>query len=485
MRYTLALLALILLLAACGAPSGPTADIQRFADAVVAEDYPAAAKYWLPEAGGAPDEIAALLTQLRADMTKRHGALTGATVRDLDPAHGLVTIIWQLDHAAVATVWAQKQTDAGLRVAWSPFLSAGVAGQLGADGTFATMTPQPPSQAALALTATAEAYATEDAVTYAKRTAIAATWEATATAVAAQATATELARPPEAFLSAKQALAQAGVRAAAQRWSADALLVLVSLKPRGSDGVFGIATDEESALDGTSRVWAFVFASPGLQKVIAYSVEDGTIVGDSGNDAAGYKRMFAGKGAPFDIELEGSLDSDQVATIARENGAKAEDVSDLEISLQEATGEGVLPAPPARWVVGVRGFFGTARITLDGVSGEILANDFGPAGSPGAIPTSIAADMTAPTASATTPTPAPAADGMAALKQSLIAQLAGDGAAPSPDDIAIAGAFARVTFDGGFAFYKLEDGAWKPLTAGTMFPPESMERLGVPRELWV
>ncbi len=88
-------------------------------------------------------------------MTAQHGALRSATVRDLDPAHGSVTIIWQLDRAAVATVWAQKQTDAGLRVAWSPFLSAGVAGQLDAAGAFATMTPQPPSQAELARTATA------------------------------------------------------------------------------------------------------------------------------------------------------------------------------------------------------------------------------------------------------------------------------------------------------------------------------------------
>ena len=177
MRYTLALLLTALLLVACGAPSGPAADIQRFADAVVAEDYPAAAQYWLPDAGGAPDEIAALLAQLRADMIAQHGALTDAAVRDLDPTTVSVTIIWQLDRAAVATVWAQKQTDAGLRVAWSPFLSAGVAGQLDAAGAFATMTPLPLSQAQLDRTSTAVARATENAQALAQSAATAAAAE--------------------------------------------------------------------------------------------------------------------------------------------------------------------------------------------------------------------------------------------------------------------------------------------------------------------
>lgn len=63
-----------LLLAVCGGAGAPT-DIQRFAAAVVAEDYPAAARYWLPEAASAPDEVATLLAQLRADMTGQHGTL--------------------------------------------------------------------------------------------------------------------------------------------------------------------------------------------------------------------------------------------------------------------------------------------------------------------------------------------------------------------------------------------------------------------------
>lgn len=45
MRYTIALILTALLLAACGASSSPSPNIQRFADAVVAEGYPAAARY--------------------------------------------------------------------------------------------------------------------------------------------------------------------------------------------------------------------------------------------------------------------------------------------------------------------------------------------------------------------------------------------------------------------------------------------------------
>lgn len=161
MHYIPALLLAALTLAVCCGPTGPTADIQRFTDAVVAEDYSAAARYWLPDAGGAPDEIAALLAQLRADMTGRHGALTGAAVQNLDSQTGSVMIVWKLDRAALATIWIAKRTNAGLHVAWSPFLSAGVASQLDNAGTFATMTPPPPSQAELGRTATAITEATE------------------------------------------------------------------------------------------------------------------------------------------------------------------------------------------------------------------------------------------------------------------------------------------------------------------------------------
>lgn len=415
-------------LAACGGPSGPGADAQHFADAVVAKDYPTAAQYWLPEAGSDPQQIAALLTKLRADMTGRHGALQGAAVQDLDPAQGMVTIVWKLERAALATRWVAQPTEAGLRVAWSPFLSAGETGQLDGGGAFATMTPLPLSPAEISrtattvavrtevaalmtrMTATADAYAAERATIEAEWTATAIAQQptivaeqTTATAAAMHATATQLARPPEAFLTARQALLRAGVRAKAREWSADALLVQANFKPVDTDGSLNATTEQESAIDGTSRVWSFMFASPKLQKLISYRVEDGVIMGDSGNDAAGYKRMFAGKGEPFDIVLEQYLDSDQAATIARENGVNVDNVDGYQLYLLLNPQDVLLERPPAQWVVRVYHFFGHKRIYLDGVTGEILKNDFGPTGSPGAIPTPLAG---AP-ASAEPATPAP------------------------------------------------------------------------------
>lgn len=105
-------------------------------------------------------------------------------MQNLDSKTGSVTIVWRLDRAALATIWIVKQTDAGLRMAWSPFLSAGVAGQLDDAGAFATMTPPSPSQVELGRTAAAIIEATKVAE-YAMR--------ATATTEARQTVAAEAA----------------------------------------------------------------------------------------------------------------------------------------------------------------------------------------------------------------------------------------------------------------------------------------------------
>ena len=107
------------------------------------------------------------------------------------------------------------------------------------------------------------------------------------------------------------------MRAAARLWSDDAALALVSLRPVNE--LSPPPSPSETALDGTSRVWAFLFTSPSLRQVISYIVQDGALLRDTGGDTATYKAMFAAR-APLDIELERYLDSDQVLAIARERG---------------------------------------------------------------------------------------------------------------------------------------------------------------------
>lgn len=80
-------------------------------------------------------------------------------------------------------------------------------------------------------------------------------------------------------------------------------------------------------------------------------------------------------------------------------------------------------------------------------------------------------------------------DTTASIEQSLIAHLARLGVKADPSAIAIAGVYARVEIaneygDTGLSFLKLEGDEWQGITAGTMFPPEDLERLGIPKELW-
>ncbi|KAB8145698.1 hypothetical protein F8S13_01015 [Chloroflexia bacterium SDU3-3] len=374
------------------APSGPTASIQRFADAVVKEDYAAAATYWIPSQSPGEEQIRQLLVALRADMVGRYGAIKGATVQDLNPEKKSVIIIWKLEQADFATVWAaEKPSEQGeYQVAWSPFFG-GAAGRL-ADGTaFATFTPSPthtpsptrtpsptstPSAAELSITATVAARETAQAQK-----------EATQTAVAWAATATEQARPPATFLTAKQAFTAGRVRELARAWSDDALLVRVTFEANDTNVT---TPSQDSALDGTSRYWSYRFASPSMQKTNTFIIKDGALLKETGNDAALYKEMFAGQGQPFDLDLEHTLDSDQIATIGRENGADPDTVSFFEMALTEHVADKLLKQGPGQWRIRVMGLFGYNNMYLDSITGEILKSDFGPTGSPGSIPTPMA-----------------------------------------------------------------------------------------------
>lgn len=417
-------------LSACGVLQAQTNDVQRFADALVREDYHTAAGYWNADADTTPEKAEENVAFIRSLFVMQYGTIKGATVQDVNVEQKKAHIIWQLERADLETLWDIAETDHGLRLSFPS--QTPVEGRLNNAGVFATATPSPePSLSAAELEQTADVLARETSVaiqvarqeaTDTAEAAQQATQQAaTETAiamqtvmVAAQATATELAKPPEAFLTARQAFEQAKVREAAQKWQADAMLVRVSFKPDAnilSD--IGSNSPKETALDGTSRVWAYMFASKQLQKVTTYIVQDGNIIKDTGNDAATYKSMFAGKGEPFDIALEQYLDSDQVATIGRENKAEADSVSGFQLYLVINPNKNVLQNPPAQWGVAVRGFFGYSTMYLDGMTGNIVSSDFGPAGNPGAIPTPMAAASDSSAAKVSVPASAAPAEAAA------------------------------------------------------------------------
>lgn len=416
------------MLSACGAAHSSTADIQKFADAVVREDYKTARSYWMADPNIRAEEIDLFLVALRADMIKKHGTLKGAVVQQPDEVNQSVLIVWKLEQADVATSWAIHKEEKGMRVAWSSRFSTTQSGKLLANGSFATLTPLPrptPNAEQFGRTATTVAWNSE-------REQQQKASDATATTQSLQATATEQAKPtptPERFVTARQALVEADIRARAHTWATDALLVRVAFDT--SDDMFN---QDLVAWDGTSRVWVFTFASPSIQKTRVFATRDGFFQQADEQSAADYKERFAGESAPFDVDLEHALDSDQAATIARENGLD-KDQGRLVMFLTIRPHGTVLSTPPAQWFVGTS-FFGISAVTMNSVDGTIVKNDVGPTGNPGALPTAQVRSGNAPptvSQSPVAPTVLAGASGGRATPLAPDAALASRSAAPGRD----------------------------------------------------
>ncbi len=337
--------------------------------------------------------------------------------------------------------------------------------------------------------ATSEAYQSQwEATTQAYQAAD----TATAIAKSANATATQQAIPtavPEQFLTARQALISTNLRAISLQWSADAMLVFVAFDP----DKYAIDANDV-ALDGTSRVWVFRFASPQLQKIITYSTRDGFLAETSDISASEYKTLFAGKNPPRNIELEKALDSDQAATIARENGVKTDAARNFRMYLSVTDDLNSKPYAEAGayWTVFVNGFMISDEIVFRASDGEIVFNDKGEIGSPGALPTPIAplSGQSQPVATPTA-TSSAGADGLSD-EAGILAYFTKNGWSSTSGieiDTVDAG-YARVFLAAGtdaatVVYLKRESAGWVLVTSGNFFPPGELERLGIPESLWM
>jgi hypothetical protein len=402
-------------LVSCGTPRDPaTAALETFANAMVKERYDDAMKVVMTDAYDNPADAREDIIEIRNAFVDDYGALKGAVVSEVNLEKELAMVTWQFEQADIQMAVALQQVDEKtVKVMPIPFFAQ--AGRLTKDNVFATLTPLPtatPNAEQMQRTAdTIAQYSTATAraiSSYATSTAQVIAWQATeqaenasATTVAMHATATELARPPELYLTARQAFLQAEARAEAKAWSDDAMLVGVS-----SAKNFDSNNKNILARDGTARLWFYLFASPSLQKTMWLTVQDGFILEQSNNDAAYYKEMFAGRGEPFDLVLEEHLDSDQVTTIARENGLNTDDPKLYVLMLSVVADDDELRrASAGRWTFGVTGFFTGGSMRMHGKIGEIYKNSFGPTGSPGALPTPIApVNVSAAAAPTATPT---------------------------------------------------------------------------------
>jgi hypothetical protein len=316
---------------------------------------------------------------------------------------------------------------------------------------------------------------------------------ATAAAKDAAATATQQAiptAPPETFLTARQALIQANLRPLAQRWSADAMLIFAAFDPDK------YAVDEnEIALDGTSRVWVFRFASPQLQKTITYYTRDGFLLNTADESVAEYKKLFAGKTPPSNIALEQTLDSDQAAIIAREHGVKTDDARSfrLYLSVTDDLNSKPYAEAGAYWSVFINNFLTGDEIVFRAADGEIVFNDQGEIGSPGTIPAAIAPVHGQSQPVVATPTATSSAGAGAATDEAGILAYFTKNGADSTAGIMIdkvEGDYARIFLGAGtdaatVVYLKRENAEWVLVTSGNFFPPEELERLGIPQSLWI
>lgn len=345
----------------------------------------------------------------------------------------------------------------------------------------ATATVQSANATASAETraATAQAYAAAD--------------NATATTRSGNATATQQAIPtetPEQFLTARQALQTTNLSDLALQWSNDARLIEVAFNPDRRQ----VETDD-IALDGTSRVWTFRYASPKLGKTVLFATRDGILIEQSENSAADYKTYFAGKDEPVNIDLDQLLDSDQALTIARENGLDVNDMKDVRMYLSTIPDYLRLKRQTsgAYWNIFENNFLSDTEIIFRADSGEIEINEFGPTGNPGAIPTPIApAGKAIPTiqslATATTvlsPSGATPTEN-AATKQAFLDYFQAQGVTIPPDDAVVEGDYVRsiAAEAGAIVFYKRNGDTWELLAGGSFFDSESLQKLGIPESLW-
>jgi hypothetical protein len=132
------------LLIGCGNANTPTATAQRFADAVVREDYRAARALF--DQTLSEGDVTTMIASVRGDMVDTYGDLQSATVRIADATtegdEALIFVTWRLAQADVVNVWMLRQSNNEWRVVTVWPVGQEV-GRLQPDGVFATMTPVP------------------------------------------------------------------------------------------------------------------------------------------------------------------------------------------------------------------------------------------------------------------------------------------------------------------------------------------------------
>ena len=147
-RMLLAALFLLPTLIACGGSTNtPQAVVQRFADAVVREDYKAARVLFDPTLS--EGDVMNMISHVRGDMVDHYGTLRSASARPPEPksteTEALVLVNWQLAQADVANGWVLKNDKNGWQIMGVLPLGQEV-GRLQSSGIIATMTPAPTPQ---------------------------------------------------------------------------------------------------------------------------------------------------------------------------------------------------------------------------------------------------------------------------------------------------------------------------------------------------